>query len=325
MSKRYDARDAARRASSTGTGAAIASTVVQTPIHVLRTSPFQPAGRPSEGAVTAVRTALDEMHAALTAAHTLENLFNLHLGQEIFAQLPQEAARLAELAYDISIHGVKTALEARRTPGGELELISGHRRLAAATLAGLAMVPVIDRGAMDDATAEGALFGANLHREDFTTIQAARLVASLQQRRQAAGYQDTVRTLAQLMGTSNGRVGTLQQIARAVPPPMAARLGGDEVLSALSYRKLERLVAEPDDRRREALARQLLGLDAQEQSPVGQSSVVHRPRRGGGFCLQCSEPVEALAHDDAALLRELLAAQLTRVTARLAALAAASA
>ena len=317
MSKqRYDARDAARRASSTATGTTSAPSIVQTPTHELHPSPFQPAGRPSRAAVNA-------LSAAVSTAGSLGQLLNPE-GASVFTRLSQEAARLAELAYDVQVHGVKSALEARRVRSGKLELISGHRRRVAAMIAGLAMVPVLDRGAMDDAAAVAALLAANLHRKDFTTLQAARLAADLQERRQAAGHKDSVRTLAQLMGTSHGRVGTLLQIARAVSLLLSTRLGGDEVVSVLTYRQLERLAGESDEGRREMLARQMLGFDSQAHKMKSEQIVVHRQRSGGGFTLCCSEPIEAIARCDAAFLQEVMEAQLARVKARIACLAAMS-
>ncbi|MFF3726868.1 ParB/RepB/Spo0J family partition protein [Streptomyces erythrochromogenes] len=47
----------------------------------------------------------------------------------------------AEFAKSIAVSGVRTAIQVTRAPGGELRVVDGHRRLAAALKAGLTHVP----------------------------------------------------------------------------------------------------------------------------------------------------------------------------------------
>jgi ParB family chromosome partitioning protein len=291
----------------------------QLAVDSIRPSPFQPKGRPSAAALSAVRRAIDE-------AGSLEALVSPD-GAALFARLAPEAARLAELAFDVAQHGMKVPVETRTLDDGSLECLSGHRRLAAARLADRPSVPVIERGPMSNAGAAATVLRGNLHRENFTTWQEATLVTEVQERRRADGYRDNVRTLGAVMGWSHGKVNMLLRIRRALSPELLARVGGgdaapvEELLARAQYRDLERLANEADDARRETATRRMLGLDdAPAKSPRDRTVCVHRPKRGGGFVIEVNEPVEALAAGDAALLRAHLETQLTRVTARLATL-----
>ena len=290
------------------------------PVDAIQPSPFQPKGRPSAAAVAAVREAVER-------AGSLDALVSPD-GAPAFMRLSAEAARLAELAYDIAEHGLRVPVEVRPLGDGRLECLSGHRRLAAARLAGLATVPAIDRGPMSNAAAAATVLRGNLHRENFTTWQEATLVTEVQDRRRADGYRDNVRTLGAVMGWSHGKVNMLLRIRRALPPELLARAGdGDagpveELLARAAYRDLERLAGEPDDTRRLAALRRLLGLDDARSAAAlrDRPACVHRPKRGGGFVIEVNEPVEGLTAGDAAMLRTHLETQLTRVRARLGAL-----
>ena len=161
-------------------------------VDAIRPSPFQPKGRPSAAAVASVRDAAAQ-------AGSLDALVSPD-GAPLFMRLSPEAARLAELAYDIAEHGLRVPVEVRALDDGAHECLSGHRRLAAARLAGLAAVPAIDRGTMSHAAAAATVLRGNLHRENFTTWQEATLVTEVQERRRADGYRDNVRTLGAVMG-----------------------------------------------------------------------------------------------------------------------------
>lgn len=291
------------------------------PLDAIRPSPFQPKGRPSTAAV-------DEVRTAIARAGSIEALVSPE-GATTFTKLSAESARLAELAYDILEHGLKVPVEVRTLETGDFECLSGHRRIAAAKLAGLTLAPAIDRGEMSNAAAAATVLRGNLHRENFTTWQEAALVAEVQERRRADGFRDNVRTLGAVMGWSHGKVNMLLRIRKSLPPALLARAGGgdaglvEERLARTPYRDLERLAAEPDDARRLAALRRLLGL-GEEPPATGTSedrpACVHRPKRGGGFVLEVHAPVESLAAGDAAVLRTHLETQLTRVKARLASL-----
>ena len=198
-------------------------------IAAIRPSPFQPKGRPSVAAVVAVER-------AIAVAGSLPALVSPD-GGPIFSRLDPEAARLAELAYDIAEHGVKTPVELRAADDGAHECLAGHRRVAAARLAGLSMVPAIHRGAMSNAAAAATVLRGNLHWENFTTWQEAVLVTEVQERRRGDGYHDTVRSLGAVMGWSHGKVNMLVRIRRALSPLFLATVSdgvGDRLEEVLA-------------------------------------------------------------------------------------------
>lgn len=83
-------------------------------------------------------------------------------------------AGLEGLAASILAKGVRQPLQARPSPTHKLrlELIAGERRLRAAKLAGLKMVPVIVEE-MSDLDAEELMLTENLQREDLTPVEEA--------------------------------------------------------------------------------------------------------------------------------------------------------
>lgn len=321
-----DARPAAApvggEAAARDEGGAAEQVVRHVPVDDVRPSPFQPKGRPSAAAVDAVRRAIAD-------AGSLATLVGPE-GSVTFGRLAPEAARLAELAADVAEHGLKVPIEVRTTDDGRLECLSGHRRLAAARLAGHATVPALDRGSLSNAAAAATVLRGNLHRENFTTWQEAVLVTEVQERRRHDGFHDNVRTLGTVMGWSHGKVNMLLRIRRALDAAFldqaAERVGMpaaqlEEQLARAPYRDLERAAAESDSATRVDIVRRILGIAAPAARPGRDHLVcVHRPKRGGGFLLEVHAPVETLAASDAAHLQELLEAQLARVRARLSAL-----
>lgn len=81
--------------------------------------------------------------------------------------------RLSELAHSIREKGIIEPLIVRQGDGGQLELIAGERRLRAAQLAGLEVVPVLFRSSADRESLEIALI-ENLQREDLNPVDEAR-------------------------------------------------------------------------------------------------------------------------------------------------------
>ena len=81
--------------------------------------------------------------------------------------------KMAELVESIKVNGVLTPVlirPSKKTRG--YEMISGHRRLHAAGLAGLSMIPAIVRE-MDDDTAVLAMVDANIQREELLPSEKA--------------------------------------------------------------------------------------------------------------------------------------------------------
>jgi ParB family chromosome partitioning protein len=88
------------------------------------------------------------------------------------------AEQLRELADSIREHGILQPLLVKRLPHG-FELIAGERRLRAAKMVGLHMVPAIVRGeaAVEDSLLLGLI--ENLQREDLDPIEEARGIQRL--------------------------------------------------------------------------------------------------------------------------------------------------
>lgn len=79
---------------------------------------------------------------------------------------------MLELAQSIEREGIIQPIIVRRTAPGEYEIIAGERRWRAASLAGLAEVPVIVREANDQKVLELAIV-ENIQREDLNPIELA--------------------------------------------------------------------------------------------------------------------------------------------------------
>ena len=300
-----------------GAGAGAPGQLIELPIDAIRLSPFQPKGRPSD---EAVREVVD----GVAQAGGLEQLLE-PAGADVFHRLRAEAKRLAELAYSISRDGVRDPVEVRRAEDGEPECLSGHRRLAAARIAGLTGVPVLDRGPMTAAQAAKTVLEGNLHRENFTPWQEAVVVTEVYEQRRREHKACDVRTIGQLMGWSHGKAGLFLKIRRMLPPGVVARIGhgdalrADVALAAVeSVAALERLAKLEDEDRRVEAAQRLLGLAAEEPAAAapGGRTFRFRPKRGGGFLLDVPVATETLPLDEAERLLELLSGHVARVEAR---------
>ena len=288
------------------------------PIDAVRLSPFQPKGRPSA-------EALREVGEGIALAGGLETLLE-PAGDEQFQRLRPEAKRLAELAYSIQRDGVRVPIEVRQAEDGVSECLSGHRRLAGASLAGLKRVPVLDRGPLTAAQAAKTVLEGNLHRENFTPWQEAVVAAAVYEQRRREHKACDVRTIGQLMGWSHGKAGLFLKIRRTLSPSIVERIGrgdamrGDLALATVeSVAALARLVKIEDESRRVEAAQRMLGLAAiaePSSTKTGERTFVYRPKRGGGFLLDVSTPAEALGLDEAERLLDLLATSMGRVQAR---------
>lgn len=318
MQPRTDAYMAAATAPPAEPAGAAETPAVMMPLADVRPSPFQPAGRPSTETVEQVEVVA---RAAGGLAHLMDDA-----GRALLNRLGREAYDLAVLAADVEANGVEIPLEARRTATG-LELLSGHRRLAAARLARLEQVPVRDVGALEDHDAAVVVFRRNRLRADFTAWQEAVSLAQLQERRREVGMSDGVRALARVMGYSVGRASELLGIARAFPPDVLTSLGGgsravaEGALARVPYRMLRTLLSVADADARLAAARRLARLPLAAGDAVGEAparaAFEWADRRGGGFTLTVMQPVERMPAADAAALLGVLDAQANRLRARI--------
>ncbi len=77
-----------------------------------------------------------------------------------------------DLIASIKIHGVLQPVLVSRLPGGKFRLIAGERRLRAATLAGLPVIPAVIREATEQEQLELALI-ENIQRQDLNPMEEA--------------------------------------------------------------------------------------------------------------------------------------------------------
>lgn len=104
------------------------------------------------------------------------------------------------LAKSIKEHGVLEPLIVRINKDNEFELIAGERRLRAAKIAGLNMVPVILKDYDDRKTAQIALI-ENLQRSNLNTLEEAKAYQTLIQK-----FNMTQDVLAQIIGKSRSHI-----------------------------------------------------------------------------------------------------------------------
>lgn len=84
-----------------------------------------------------------------------------------------DQAQLEELAASIASDGVIQPLIVRPVPGGDYEIIAGHRRYRAAEIAGLDRIPCIVRDVPDDAVVVRMMLAENIRRSDLNAIEEA--------------------------------------------------------------------------------------------------------------------------------------------------------
>lgn len=131
--------------------------------------------------------------------------------------------KMAELVESIKVNGVLTPVlirPSKKTRG--YEMISGHRRLHAAGLAGLSMIPAIVRE-MDDDTAILAMVDANIQREELLPsekafaykmkMDAMRRQAGRPTKENSRHFVDNFKT-ADMVGRDNGESG--RQVQRYI-------------------------------------------------------------------------------------------------------------
>lgn len=125
-----------------------------------------------------------------------------------------------ELAAAIRADGaIHEPLVVRPVEDGAYELLSGHRRLAAAQHLGMLLVPVVVKN-LDDAKAATLLLSAKLNRRDLTLVEEAVMVQGILDLPGAGTQHD----LATTLGRSDTWVSRRAKVARA----------GDDVLTALA-------------------------------------------------------------------------------------------
>jgi ParB/RepB/Spo0J family partition protein len=173
--------------------------------------------------------------------HIITNLHPRYLHESPFnPRRTYNEAKLQELASDIKAQGVLSPLLVRPlTKDGDLDtgpfydahtyqLIFGHRRLRAAVLAGIEMVPCMVR-AMTDAEVKRAQISENLQREDVHPIEEAEGFAALMN-----DHGVTAEQLVEETGKSRsyiyGRLALLKACAKVRDACLANKIGSETAL-----------------------------------------------------------------------------------------------
>lgn len=127
-----------------------------------------------------------------------------------------------DLAASIREQGIIQPLIVAVRDGGGLVLIAGHRRLAAAKLAGLKSVPVVVRRDLTANEIFQAMLVENLHRVDLSPLEEARALGRLV----AAGIPQ--KDLARRIGRSAAHVST-RLLLNDLPDEVRGRLTAKEI------------------------------------------------------------------------------------------------
>lgn len=236
-----------------------------------------------DGAITVAA----EMLAADKAAPKGDTLRNVPLdalrpSPSQVRAMETDSEVLQDLKASILVHGVLEPVLARRTVDG-LELLAGHRRVAAARLAGLPAVPVRILEDVADPDAAAITATENLAREDLTPWETMRALATLRDAWKLAGRRVTGAALASAAGRSAGAVSEALGVADAFPPDTLTGAGLDlQRLKVLPWRDLVRAARSPDPLAALGLLAGPLPAPASPESPLPHSP----SRRGRSWALR---------------------------------------
>lgn len=132
-----------------------------------------------------------------------------------------DSGPLQELAESIREQGVMQPLLVRAIAGGKYEIIAGERRYRAATLAGLAEVPVLVSLADDRGAAAMALI-ENMQREDLNPLEESQGLGRLIEE-----FGFTHEQAAKSVGKSRSAITNLLRLSQLAKPVQAMLMAGD--------------------------------------------------------------------------------------------------
>jgi ParB family chromosome partitioning protein len=214
---------------------------------------------------------------------------------------------LYELAESIRSQGVMQPVLVRPLEGGDYEIIAGERRVRAARLAGLDIVPVLVRPVADEAAAVMALI-ENIQREDLNPLEEAQGLQRL-----VLEFKLTHEQAAQAVGRSRSAASNLLRLLQLAEPVQQMLLAADldmgharallglpaaqQIMTAqeisakkLSVRQAERLVSrhlQQQDRdpgatgkARPTRTRDVVRLEERLSDVLTASVEIRMPRRG---------------------------------------------
>jgi len=215
-----------------------------------------------------------------------------------------DEAQLGELAASIAVHGILQPLVVRVLADGGYQLIAGERRLRAARLAGLDVMPVVTREANDEETSLELALIENIQREDLNAIETALAYQELIDRfgltheavaRQVGKSRVAISNALRLLDLApetrqaivDGRIteGHGRALASITIPELQRAVLAVVLERQLSVRQTEELVRrkreEAPATRRRALSHDLQDVEAQLRGVLATKVGIVRTRRGG--------------------------------------------
>lgn len=129
--------------------------------------------------------------------------------------------KLAELAESIKENGIIQPLIVTKTEGSDYELIAGERRLQAAKLAGLDLVPVVIRSVSKKEQLQLAIV-ENVQREDLDPIEEAHAYQTL-----AEDFELTHQQIAQIMGKDRATISNALRLLKLQPEVQELVISGE--------------------------------------------------------------------------------------------------
>jgi len=167
--------------------------------------------------------------------------------REQLREVAANALDIQALAASVRAHGIQQPLAAYRQDGRVI-LLFGHRRLAAAKLAGLKAVPVqVHEGALDPGVIVKAQLAENMNRTDLSPIQEAEAYANVMRLTAMSA-----REVAREYGRSEAHVSKTLKLL-TLPEAVKAMLARQEIPWSAAYELVQ--VADSDEQLR--LAKQL--------------------------------------------------------------------
>ena len=213
-------------------------------------------------------------------------------------------SQLGELAASIAVHGILQPIVVRSLADGGYELIAGERRLRAARMAGLDVVPAVIRDSNAGTDSLELALIENLQREDLNPIETAQAYRELIDRfgrtheavsRQVGKSRVAVSNALRLLDLApetrqaivEGRIseGHGRALAAITIPELQRAALGVVLERGLSVRQTEELVRRKRDeapaRERRTLTPDLQDLEAQLRGVLATKVGIVRTRRGG--------------------------------------------
>ena len=177
---------------------------------------------------------------------------------------------LAELAVSLKTHGLIQPILVEESVDGSFQIVAGERRYRAATMAGLAEVPVIVRSFTPEKRLEIALI-ENVQREDLNPVEEAEAYRSLM----AMGGRSQ-EEIADAVGKSRSAVANCLRLLKLPEPALAALREG-----SLSVGHAKAMLSVADPGRRDILFARIVaeGISVREAESAAQE--LNSPRLAG--------------------------------------------